>query len=189
MQGAKNGAEKKAGGKMNSVTKLPQVGSEEQQLMKTLPLPITLCKILHALLLLLVVLVCCPARSSAQSFRFETLGNETMSMLLIQEKAGSANQFLMKFKGKIQANVSGVVESIEGAIESLQAENGDAVRVSRTELKNGTLVISTELGERHVIFDIHSNMAGRIREAGAGVEAKVAHVNADSVENKPVRRQ
>lgn len=189
MQGAKNGAGKKPGGKMISVTELRHPGNEAQQLMKTLPLPTTLCDVLQALLLLLVVLVCCPARSSAQSFRFETLGHETMSMLLIQEKAGSANQFLLKFKGKIQANVSGAVESIQGTIESLQAENGDEVRVSRTELKNGTLVISTERGERHVVFDIHSNMAGRIREAGAGVEAKVAHADGVSVKNRLGRRQ
>lgn len=142
--------------------------------MKTPALPTTICDILHALLLLLVVLVCCPARASAQSFRLETTGNETMSMLLIQEKAGSADQFLLRFKGTIQVNVSGAVESLEGVIESLQAEYGEEVKVSKTEFKNGTLVICTEKGERHVIFDIHSNMAGRIREAGTAAEAHVA---------------
>ncbi|MGV3661967.1 MAG: hypothetical protein ACO1TE_17415 [Prosthecobacter sp.] len=133
--------------------------------MKTSALPSVICEILHALLLLLVLLLCCPARSSAQSFRFETVGDNTLSMLLIQEKAGSANQFLVRFKGAIQANVDGRVESIEGSIESLQAENADAVKVSRTELKDGTLVISTAQGQKHIIYDIHSNLAGRIREA------------------------
>lgn len=94
-----------------------------------------------------------------------------MSMLLIQEKAGSANQFVVKFKGTIQANVSGAVESIQGSIESLQAENGDEVKVSKTELKDGTLIISTALGQRHVIYDIHSNLAGRIRDEATGPEA------------------
>ncbi|HEY1051283.1 MAG TPA: hypothetical protein VGE39_16040 [Prosthecobacter sp.] len=51
--------------------------------------------------------------------------------------------------------------------------------MSKTELKDGTLMISTVQGQRHVIYDIHSNLAGRIRE-DTTPETQVAGVGAGS---------
>jgi hypothetical protein len=125
--------------------------------MKTLTkslLAAALCLILH----LIASPVCL-----AQSFRSATVGDHTMNMLLIQKQGDNTKQFIAKLKGAITGNVSGKIEALDGTIQSLESDDGKASKVTKSELKDGTVVITTEDGQTFVIFDLNSNLVGKIR--------------------------
>jgi len=100
---------------------------------------------------------------NAQQMRVVTIGDNTVNMLLFQKQGDATKQFIAKLKGSVTCDVSGTVASLDGTIQSLQSEDGTTTKVVKTELKDGTLIISTEDGQTYIIYDLNSNLVGKIR--------------------------
>jgi hypothetical protein len=99
----------------------------------------------------------------AQSMQITTVGDNTVNMLLMQNQGGVIKQFLAALKGSVTCNASGKVESLNGTIQTLKADDGKTTTVVKTELKDGTVIVSTEDGQTYIIYDLSSNLVGKIR--------------------------
>jgi carboxyl-terminal processing protease len=100
---------------------------------------------------------------SAQVFRCQTIGDNTMNMLLFEKQGDKHTQLIAAFKGSIEGDASGKIRGFDGSIETLRSEGKQPVKILKSELKDGTLLFSTEDGAKYVIYEMQSNMVGKIR--------------------------
>jgi len=99
----------------------------------------------------------------AQSVRITTIGDNTVNMLLVERQGANVKQYIAKLKGSLTSDVEGKVQSLNGTIQSLQSDDGKTTGVLNSELKEGTLVITTEEHKTFIIYDLNSNLVGKIR--------------------------
>lgn len=101
--------------------------------------------------------------SHAQGFQVASLGDNTLSIRLIDKQGDTIKQYLGKLKGSMTVNLKGGVTALDGTIQSLETEDKKSISITKTELKNGTVVVTTKDGAVYTISDLNSQMVGRIR--------------------------
>jgi hypothetical protein len=104
-----------------------------------------------------------PAGEEEPSAVITSSGDNTINMLLIEKQGDTLKQYLAAFKGSITVGASGTVRGLYGTIVSLQSDDKKIISIKKTELKDGTLVISTDAGTVYTIYDLSSNLRGKIR--------------------------
>ena len=103
--------------------------------------------------------------ANAQGMMITTVGNNTVSMLLIDKQGGSAKQYLGQLKGSVLVDANQHVTALNGTILSLETDDKKLIPIKKTELQDGTLALTTNDGVVYVIYDLNSNLVGSIRLA------------------------
>jgi len=114
-------------------------------------------------LLLGIVIGLLSLNTQAQSVRIATIGDNTVNMLLVEKQGDTFKQYIAKLKGSLTSDVDGKIQSLDGTIQSLESDDGKSVKVIKAELRDGTLIIVTEDHRHFIIYDLNSNLVGKIR--------------------------
>jgi TonB family protein len=97
-----------------------------------------------------------------------TLPGKTLNVLLTERQGSSVRQYLGKLDGALTVDASGRVAGMDGRILSLETEDGKSIPVAKSEVQDGTILLTTEAGARYQIYNMSSTLSGSIRLLKAG---------------------
>jgi len=92
-----------------------------------------------------------------------TKGDNTVNMLLTEKQGETVKQYLGKLKGSITVDAERRITALSGAILSLETADKKTMAITKSELRDGTILLTTKEGTVYAIYDLSSNLAGSIR--------------------------
>jgi hypothetical protein len=101
--------------------------------------------------------------SHAQQAMIFTKGDNTVNMLLTEKQGETVKQYLGKLKGSITVDAERRITALSGAILSLETADKKTMAITKSELRDGTILLTTKEGTVYAIYDLSSNLAGSIR--------------------------
>jgi hypothetical protein len=102
-------------------------------------------------------------RSLAQSPPVAAVRQKTVNMMLMDKRGGTVKQYIAKLQGSMTVDTNRRVTGLNGTIVSLESSGGKAVSITKTEIRDGTIVITTKEGIAYTIYGLNHNLVGNIR--------------------------
>lgn len=101
--------------------------------------------------------------ASSQQVAIVPLRGQTVNILLTDKQGGTVKQYIAKLDGLLAVDANRRVTEFSGSIQSLVTADKKSMPVAKSEVRDGTLLMTTKEGAVYQAYDISSNLVGSIR--------------------------
>lgn len=115
-----------------------------------------------------------------QQVAITTVPGQAINISLIEKHGGIVKQYIAKLRGRLLLDANGRVTGLNGTVRSIETADKKSMSIIKTEVRDGSLLMTTRGGAVYAMYNMSSELAGSIRLVKAAPSAGTAQLTPSS---------